>query len=51
MAKPRRDLTREFKVEAVRRITADGKCLPEVARELSLCESIKATAFFAEESS
>ena len=40
MAKPRRNFTREFKVEAVRRITAEGKGLPEVARELGLGESL-----------
>ena len=40
MAKPRRNFTREFKVEAVRRITAEGKSLPEVARELGLGESL-----------
>ena len=40
MAKPRRTFTREFKVEAVRRITAEGKSLAEVARELGLGESL-----------
>ena len=40
MAKQRRNFTREFKVEAVRRITAGGKSLPEVASELSLGESL-----------
>jgi transposase len=40
MAKPRRDFTREFKIEAVRRITAEGKSLAEVARELDLGESL-----------
>lgn len=40
MAKQRRDCTREFKVEAVRRIGAEGKSLAEVARELGLGESL-----------
>jgi transposase len=40
MAKQRRNLTREFKVEAVRRIAAEGKSLAEVARELGLGESL-----------
>ena len=40
MAKPRRNFTREFKIEAVRRITAEGKSLSEVARELDLGESL-----------
>lgn len=40
MAKQRRNFTREFKVEAVRRITAEKKSLPEVARELGLGESL-----------
>ena len=40
MAKQRRSFTRELKVEAVRRITAEGKSLPEVARELGLGESL-----------
>ena len=39
MAKQRRNYTREFKVEAVRRIAAEGKSLAEVARELGLGES------------
>lgn len=39
MAKQRRNFTREFKVEAVRRVTAWGKSRPEVARELGLAES------------
>lgn len=34
MAKQRRNFTREFKVEAVRWIAAEGKSLAEVAREL-----------------
>jgi transposase len=40
MPKQRRNYTREFKVEAVRRITAEGKSLAEVARELGLGESL-----------
>ena len=40
MAKPRRNFTREFKVEAVQRIAAEGKSLAEVARELGLGESL-----------
>ncbi len=32
MAKQRRNDTREFKVEALRRIAAEGKSLAEVAR-------------------
>ena len=40
MAKPRRNYTREFKVEAVQRIAAEGKSLAEVARELGLGESL-----------
>lgn len=40
MARQRRDFTREFKVEAVRRIAAEGKSLAEVARELGLGESL-----------
>ena len=40
MAKQRRNFTREFKVEAVRRIADEGKSLAEVARELGLGESL-----------
>ena len=40
MAKTRRTFTREFKAEAVRRITETGKSLAEVARELDLGESL-----------
>ena len=40
MAKQRRNFTREFKVEAVRRIAAEGKSLAEIARELGLGESL-----------
>src|SRR3954466_10820492 len=40
MAKPMRNFTREFKVEAVRRIASEGKSLAEVARELGLGESL-----------
>jgi len=39
MAKQRRHYTREFKVEAVRRIAAEGESLAEIARELGLGES------------
>ncbi len=40
MAKQRRNYTREFKVEAVRPIAAEGKSLAEIARELGLGESL-----------
>ena len=40
MAKPRRTFSREFKAEAVRRVTEQGKSLAEVARELDLGESM-----------
>ncbi len=40
MPKQRRNFTREFKVEAVRRIADQGKSLAEVARELELSESL-----------
>ena len=40
MSKQRRNDTREFKVEAVRRIAAEGKSLAEIARELGLGESL-----------
>ena len=40
MAKQRRNYTREFKIEAVRRIAAEGRSLAEVARELGLGESL-----------
>ena len=40
MAKQRRNYTREFKIEAVRRIVAEGKSLAEIARELGLGESL-----------
>ena len=40
MAKQRRTYTREFKLEAVRRIAAEGKSLAEIARELGLGESL-----------
>ncbi len=40
MAKTRRTFTREFKAEAVRRVTEGGKSLAEVARELDLGESM-----------
>jgi transposase len=38
MAKQRKTYTREFKVEAVRRTTEQGKSLAEVARDLGLGE-------------
>ena len=40
MAKQRRTSTREFKVEAIRRITEQGRSLAEVARDLGLGESL-----------
>ena len=40
MAKQRRNYTGEFKLEAVRRIAAEGKSLAEIARELGLGESL-----------
>jgi transposase len=40
MAKQGRDFTREFEVEAVRRIAAEGESLAEIARELGLGESL-----------
>jgi transposase len=40
MAKQRRTYTREFKLEAVRRIAAEGKSLAGIARELGLGESL-----------
>lgn len=40
MAKSRRTFTPEFKVEAVKRITEQGKSLAEVACELDLGESL-----------
>ena len=40
MAKTRRTFTREFKAEAVRRVTEGGKSLAKVARELDLGESM-----------
>jgi len=40
MARQRRSFTREFKVEAVRRITEQGRSLAEVARDLDLSESL-----------
>lgn len=39
MARQRRTFTREFKVEAIRRITDQGHSLAEVARDLDLSES------------
>src|SRR4051794_7567435 len=40
MAKQRRNFTREFKVEAVRRIADQGKSPAEVARELDPSEGL-----------
>jgi transposase len=40
MARQRRTFTREFKVEAVRRITEQGRSVAEVARDLDLSESL-----------
>ena len=40
MARQRRSFTREFKIEAVRRVTEQGKSLAEVARDLDLSESL-----------
>ena len=40
MAKQRRNYTRAFKAEAVRRIAAEGRSLAEVARDLGLGESM-----------
>ena len=40
MAKRRRNYTRGFEVEAVRRIAAEGKSLAEIAGELGLGESL-----------
>jgi transposase len=40
MARQRRSFTREFKVQAVRRITEQGHSVAEVARDLDLSESM-----------
>src|SRR4051812_38382736 len=40
MAKQRRTFTREFKVEAVKRITEQGRSVAAVARDLDLGESL-----------
>jgi transposase len=40
MARQRRTFTREFKVEAVRRVTEQGRSVAEVARDLDLSESL-----------
>ena len=40
MAKSRRTFTREFKVQAVKLITEQGKSAAEVARDLDLSESL-----------
>jgi transposase-like protein len=38
MAKTRRTFTREFKAQAVKLVTEQGKSLAKVARDLNLCE-------------
>ncbi len=40
MAKPRRTFTSEFKVQAVKLITEQGRSIAEVARDLDLGESL-----------
>ena len=40
MARQRRTFTREFKVEAVKRLTEQGRSVAEVARDLDLSESL-----------
>ncbi len=40
MAKQRRTFTREFKVQAVKLITEQGRSIAEVARDLDLSESL-----------
>ena len=40
MAKPRRTFTSEFKVQAVKLLTEQGKSVAEVARDLDLGESL-----------
>jgi transposase len=40
MAKPRRTFTSEFKVQAVKLLTEQGKSVAEVARDLDLSESL-----------
>jgi transposase len=40
MAKARRTFTPEFKVQAVRLVTEQGKSIAEVARDLDLSESL-----------
>ena len=40
MAKSRRTFTREFKVQAVKLITEQGKSVAEVARDLDLSEGL-----------
>jgi transposase-like protein len=39
MAKTRRTFTREFKIEAIKRITEQGRSLSEVSRDLEIGES------------
>jgi len=39
MAKTRRTFTREFKIEAIKRITERGRSLTEVSRDLEIGES------------
>jgi transposase len=40
MAKPRRTFTSEFKVQAVKLLTEQGRSVAEVARDLDLSESL-----------
>ena len=40
MAKPRRTFTPEFKIQAVKLVTEQGKSIAEVARDLDLSESL-----------
>ena len=40
MAKTRRTFTQEFKAQAVKLVTAQGKSVAEVARDLDLSESL-----------
>ena len=40
MAKPRRTFTPEFKVQAVKLVTEQGRSVAEVARDLDLGESL-----------
>ena len=43
MAKTRRTFTQEFKAQAVKLVTAQGKSVAEVARDLDLSESLLRT--------